>query len=191
MTRRAAIRNIILFILGCFSIELLYKWFSLNAKPDLIFLNEKKTLIAEIAEMIIPRTDTPGAKDAKVEDFIIGMIKFCSDRRTQNIFIGGLKDLEQYSVKKYDRKFTECSQKDKAQIIQHFEDRGVYSINILNKINNKYVGKPFFTEIKELTVQGYCTSEIGATKGMAYILVPVHFQACIPIVKNQLSWATK
>jgi hypothetical protein len=191
MNRRTAIKGTLVVLVGCASADSLYKWFSLNSTPDLAYMEKRKALIAEIAETIIPRTNTPGAKDAKVEDFIVKMIKYCSDKKTQNKFIHGLADLESYSSKEYNHNFIQCTKSQRIQILQHFEEEGSYSIPILNKVNSKFMGMSFFNKMKLLTAQGYCTSEVGATKGLAYDYIPGQYQACIPIAKNQLSWATK
>ena len=49
--------------------------------------------------------------------------------------------------------------------------------------------KPFFQRMKELTVTGYFTSEIGATKALEYLPIPGKFQGCIPLKPNQKAWA--
>jgi hypothetical protein len=153
-------------------------------------LPQKKQLLAELAETIIPRTDTPGAKDAKVEEFIIKMIKEI-DPKTQRNFLAGLGNLEKYTIDKYDHPFTDCTAEQKNAVMKHFEGKAVYSIGILNKISNKLLGIPFFTQLKDLTVEGYCTSQLGTTQGMAYDYIPVKFNALVPLQKNQKAWATK
>jgi hypothetical protein len=191
MNRRKAIKNLIIFgSIGITSVSI-YEWQIFNSPIDLNVLKKKKETIAELAELIIPRTDTPGAKDAKVEEYILKMIEFCTDVKTQNKFLTGLTDVEKYAVNNYNQVFIKCSNADKTSILKHFEEKSYYSINILNKANNKFLGKPFFACLKELTIYGYCTSQLGATKGLAYDFVPGSYQACIPLNKNQRSWATK
>ncbi|WP_316820137.1 gluconate 2-dehydrogenase subunit 3 family protein [Pedobacter gandavensis] len=148
-------------------------------------------LIAELAEVIIPRTNTPGAKDAMVEVFIVDMIKSCSDLKTQNNFINGLTELKKYTSDHYNTSYSKCSLSDKVLILKFFEDKATYHYNILNKIDRKLLGQPFFTKLKELTIEGYCSSKIGATEGLAYDYIPHNFQCCIPLTKDQRSWATK
>ncbi|WP_316839587.1 gluconate 2-dehydrogenase subunit 3 family protein [Pedobacter gandavensis] len=191
MNRRTLIKGIAVFSsLGISSFSL-YKWFSLSAKPDHRTLHDMQGLIAELAEVIIPRTDTPGAKDAMVEVFIVDMIESCTDIKTQNNFIYGLNDLKDYTLSNYNTSFSDCSINDKIAILKHFEKKSTYHYHILNKIDRKFLGQPFFVKLKELTIEGYCISKIGATKGLEYDYIPHNFQACIPLTKNQRSWATK
>lgn len=191
MNRRSSLKGIAAFIgLGAASFSL-YKWHRFQQVPDLTDLYLKKTLIAEIAEVIIPATDTPGAKDAQVADFILNMVLYCSDAKSQNIFINGINDLEAYTADRYAKTFMECSKAEQIDICSYFEYHSSYSLGILNKINYRFIGKPFFTRFKELTVEGYCTSEIGATAGLAYDYIPVTYEGCLPLSANQKSWATK
>ncbi|OKS86859.1 gluconate 2-dehydrogenase subunit 3 family protein [Mucilaginibacter polytrichastri] len=190
MNRKKAIQSLLaLAAVGVSSVSV-YKWASDGNAVSIDALPQKKQLIADLADTIIPRTDTPGAKDAHVEDFIIKMIKEI-DPKTQRHFLAGLGSLEKYTIDKYDHPFTECTPQQKIAVLKHFEDKATYSIGILNKINNKFLGTPFFNKLKDLTVEGYCTSQLGATQGMAYDYVPVKFVACIPLQKNQKAWATK
>jgi hypothetical protein len=45
--------------------------------------------------------------------------------------------------------------------------------------------------LKELTVLGYCTSETGATRAMAYEKVPGEYRGCIDLKPGQKAWATR
>lgn len=191
MDRRTSLKSlVVLMSIGVSSLSF-YKWLSINSSPDLRFLLQKRLLIAELAEAIIPRTDTPGAKDARVENFIITIIVSCSDVKTQNNFIKGLRNVENFAQKRFNMDFIKCKRDQKIEILNHFEQESRYAYNILNKINNKFLGKTFFSRLKELTVEGYCTSMIGATQGLAYDYIPGTFNGCAPLTKKQRSWATK
>jgi len=191
MDRRRFTKNVLLAgVLGLTSYPI-FKWVSINknVKPDAF--KPYTTLIDELTETIIPRTTTPGAKDAKVGGFIIKMLMSCTDNRTQNIFLQGLDDLQQHAYDKYNHSFIECNSAERLATLDHFEKKSNSGFNILHRIENKFIGLPFIVTLKMLTVQGYCTSQIGATKGLAYELIPVHFQSCIPLTPGQKSWATK
>lgn len=191
MDRRTTIKGLIAFVtIGIPSFSF-YKWTVFNSAADVSGLQGKKALLAELAEVIIPRTDTPGAKDAGVENFIILMISDCTEPRTQHNFMAGLDHVEEYALKNYNHKFTACTAAQKNAILTYFEDKSVYKKEILNKINNKLLGVPFFIKLKQLTVEGYCISKTGATMGLAYDYIPSTYQSCIPLTPRQKSWATK
>lgn len=191
ISRRNAFRVMFVLISAMVSYLFIDKWIKIFSLPNISLLHKKKALIAEIAELTIPKTDTPGAKDAKVEDFIIGVIEFCSDIKTQNNFVNGLNRLEAHAIDNYHRPFLSCSHEEKIQILTYFENGSRYRYNILGKISSKFLGRPFIIKFKELAVEGYCTSQLGATKGLAYDYIPVRYEPCVRLQKNQRSWATK
>lgn len=189
MNRRTYIRNMLTVGLLGTSIYSGCGWFVdySNISPEsLIFY---KDLIAELAETIIPATDTPGAKDAKVEDFIIKVILENEDSKTQNSFLSGLRNLQTYSKKKHGKMFQNCSFDDKVSILRHYENKTLKN-RILKKVEIRVFGVSFFDKLKSLTIVGFCTSEVGATQALAYDYIPVCYQACIPLLKEQKSWAT-
>ncbi|MCZ4222996.1 gluconate 2-dehydrogenase subunit 3 family protein [Pedobacter rhodius] len=168
-----------------------YKWYQLHQSVNPRDLLDKELLIAEIAEIIIPQTDTPGAKSANVHKYIMDVIINCTDVKVQNHFIRGLNDFEDYAISSYEKPFLKCSTKEKTSIVQHFADNANYKYAILNKINNKFLGENFFSKFRNLTIEGYCRSKSGATEGLCYDYIPGNYDACIPIKINQKSWATK
>lgn len=191
MNRRTSLKSILtLGFLGISSISI-YKWAGLNKEVTLDNILPFKELISELAETIIPKTETPGAKDASVENYIIRTLLDCHDRLEQNKFVDGLLNLEEYTKNKYKKSFLKCNSTERISILSYFENKETYALPVLNKINNKFLGKPFFTQLKSLTIEGYCQSEIGATQGLAYDYIPGNYEACIPLNHHQKSWATK
>ena len=121
----------------------MYK-FSAWETPDIEYLAGKQATIAELAELIIPRTDTPGAKDAGVDEFIIRMITEGSDKKTQRNFIAGLKGLEQYALNYYEYEFLNCNYKTRCQILGYYETSSgflIYLERSTSKIRAGYIIK--------------------------------------------------
>lgn len=160
-----------------------------NNKGQVESLLFYKSLIAELADIIIPATDTPGAKEAKVEEFIIKVLIEYEDINTQNRFLFGLRDLQGYSKRRYGKIFQNCTLPNKIAILEYYENKS-FTSGILRKIDEGLFGEPFFYTLKTLTVIGFCTSKIGATQALAYDFIPVHYHACIPLKEGQKSWAT-
>jgi hypothetical protein len=190
MDRRKAIFRIILGTAGVAGSTLGYSWWKLYRSPDLGWLEQNPALIGALAETIIPRTDSPGAKDAEVESFIIKMIRDCTPRKEQNNFLDGLKDLQEFSRQKYGLVYQDCSEAQQHQILGHFEQKAVPLHGKAGKALLRLTGRPFFRILKDYTVEGYCTSQPGATKGLAYLYIPGKFEGCIPLQKDQKAWAT-
>jgi hypothetical protein len=155
------------------------------------FSPEQKNLVSEIAEIIIPRTDTPGAKDAKVGEFIEMMLKDCYAAKDQDSFGKGLKELE-------DKNFLKSTAAEQTDILKAMEKSAKEEMTKASEEKKKYTeaGKeytdasvPFFRLVKELTLLGYFTSEEGATKALEYVPVPGRYDGCIDLKPGQKAWA--
>lgn len=190
MNRRKAIGQIIFGGLGGAALVTGYEWNALTKSADVAYVENSRDLIAALAETIIPATDMPGAKEAGVHDFIIIMIKECTEPKAQNKFIDGLKDLQGYCKSKYRKYYQHCSEEEKQTIFQYFEKKGRSFGGIIGKVQNRFLGKSFMSTLKEYTAEGYCTSEIGATKGLTYVPVPGSYKGCIQLQPGQRAWAT-
>jgi hypothetical protein len=191
MKRRKAIGRILVAGTATMASVGGYEWYSLAKNPDREYLVSKKNLIADIAETIIPATNTPGAREAGAIDYIMRFLTECTDTKNLNRFVDGLKDFEQYCHSKFNRDFSLCSQLEKEQVLSHFEAKSSQSHTLFEKVKDKYTGIPFFHTLKKYAVHGYCISEKGASIGMNYIAVPGKYLSCIPLEPNQKAWATK
>ena len=147
-------------------------------------------LLAELVEVIIPTTISPGAKESLVHKYIINYMEDCASRKEYNNFINGLNDLQETSVNSFDSVYEECSETQKKQLLENLEESSTYT-GLLLKINNKLRGRSFFNILKTLTIEGYCTSSNGATMHLAYIPVPGRYDAVTKLKVNQKVWATK
>lgn len=190
MNRREAIRNVALLLGTAISASTLSALEGCNPKgPENYALKapETRSLLAEIAETIIPKTDTPGAKEAKVEDFIVTMLNDCYKTTDQQLVLDGLKKIDAASEKQYKKPFIDISAEEKTALLTEIDKERV----AYNKRDNKKEGDPthYFQVLKELTLLGYFTSEAGATKALRYVPVPGKFEGCIPYKKGDKAWA--
>ena len=190
MNRRKAILRISLAGLGIATAGTAYKWWSLVKRPDLDYLRQNKDLIAALAETIIPATTTPGAKDVGTQDFILKMILDCTPRKEQNTFIGGLRDLQDHCLHKFNRPYQDCSAAEQEATLAGAEEKDKPFKGVAGKLESRLLGRSFFAILKDYTVQGYCTSQPGASIGLAYSYIPGSFSGCIPLQPGQKAWAT-
>lgn len=119
------------------------------------------------------------------------MIRDCTDRMSANKFIDGLKDLAQYCRNHFDKPYEQCPASAQQTVLHYFEKKGTPYRGIIGKAQEVYLGRSFFTTLKKYTVEGYCTSQAGATRGLSYLYVPGSFHSCIPLQPGQRSWATR
>lgn len=155
------------------------------------FSAEQKNLVSEVAEIIIPKTDTPGAKDAKVGEFIETMLKDCYSAKDQESFAAGMKELEK-------KDFLKAKPEEQTSILKAMEKSAKEESEKAGAEKKKYTeagkeytdaGVPFFRLVKELTLLGYFTSEDGATKSLEYVAVPGRYDGCIDLKPGQKAWA--
>lgn len=191
MNRRKAIRNFLYAGAGGFFAYSGFQSYKLFKNPDIDLLKKHRALIAELAETIIPKTDTPGAKEAGVGDFIIKMIRDCTIRQSQNNFIDGLNHLADHTDKIYQKPFDRCSSEERVAILSYYENKGAAYSGMIGKVERKVVGDSFFTTLKKLTVLGYCSSEAGATMGLSYDYIPGSYIGKLPLRTAQKAWATQ
>ncbi|HXH98746.1 MAG TPA: gluconate 2-dehydrogenase subunit 3 family protein [Sphingobacteriaceae bacterium] len=211
MERREAMRNVALLLGGTLSASTFSVLFeSCNASEKKgnkeLFTSDQESLITEISDTIIPDTSTPGAKAAGVGPFIAMMIKECYIEETQDIFTKGLEEVQQLSKSKFDNDFVSLSGEERNKVLREIADNTIKfkaedkkkeeaekdknTTVAKNKGTEKKNNKTYFFQlIRELTLLGYFTSEIGATKALAYLPVPGKFVGCVDLKPGQKTWA--
>ncbi len=173
--RRAALERLSLMVGGTLSTQITSALMGqiLNEGASVAVDETRKALLAELADVIIPTTDTPGAKAAGVEEFIIRVMRDCYVLEDQETFYRGLEQIDAASEKANGKKFIDLDPEQRVGIVQD-----------ATKTN-----KAFFKQMKELTVTGYFISEIGATQALEYLPIPGKFEGDVPMQPGQKAWA--
>ena len=168
-----------LFLSGCTSADK-----KIGQSVD--FTADDLAYLDEIAETIIPATDTPGAKDAKVGQFMGVMVKDCYKPNEQKVFLEGMNKLNEASKKKFNGNgFMKITPEQRKELLNELDkEQKAYA-----KDKKKDADPHYFTLMKQLTLLGYFTSEPGATKALRYVPVPGRFEACMPYKKGDKAWA--
>jgi gluconate 2-dehydrogenase gamma chain len=158
----------------------------LNYKP-VFFTEDQARLVSELSDVILPKTDTPGAKEVGVPNFIDKMLKECYKQEDQERFLAGLTAFDEEAKKTYGDSFIYCEPEDQLALVKKANEDVVK-----DKKENPTGKRPFFYMAKELTMLGYFNSEVGATKVLQYEAVPGAYKGCIPLSEagNGKTWAT-
>lgn len=163
------------------------------AKPNIdwkpVFLTEDQgILVSQVAEIIIPKTDTPGAKDTGVPGFIDLMLKDAYSKEDQDHYLASLKAFDEDANKEYGDPFIELDPEQQAAFVKKTHDAAVEA----EKNTKPAPKRPFILMTKELTMLGFFTSEAGATQVLQYVPVPGSYKGCIPLSEagNGKTWAT-
>lgn len=149
------------------------------------FSQDDIAYLDEIAETIIPATNTPGAKAAKVGAFMTVMVKDCYDENDQRSFREGMDKINEASDKKFDKAFMQLTPQQRHELLVQIDsEQKEHTKNKKEKDANHY-----FRLMKELTLLGYFTSEPGATQALRYVESPGKYEGCIPYTKGEKAWA--
>jgi len=183
-----------------------------------LFTEDQQKLITEVADIIIPTTSSPGAKAAGVGPFIAMMLKDCYPEEAQKVFVKGLEDLEQQARDGYKKTFIELTVPQRQELLGKLRDATVAAtkvekekleelekqktdpekaksqtentgtISILPKDKPKMEPR-FFSIIRDLTLLGYFTSEIGATQAYSFVEIPGRYDGCVDLKPGQKVWS--
>lgn len=163
-----------------------------TAKTGLVFSAEDIAFLNEVGEVIIPATKTPGAKEANVGAFMSVMVRDCYDEKNQNIFMEGMRKLQFKEAKaKIGKSFMEANSKERHDLISALDKEVQANKEAKKASGDKKTGneKHYFTMMKELTLTGFFTSEVGATKALRYVAIPGRYEGCVPYAKGDKAWA--
>ena len=142
------------------------------------FTAQDIALLDEVADTILPETKTPGAKAAKVGSFMAVMVTDTYDDRQQAIFRDGMQKLNGAGF------MTKSPAERLAFLEQLDREQKTY-------MNTRAQAAPvhYFRQMKELTLFGYFTSEIGCSQAMRYRETPARFDPCVPYTPGETTWA--
>lgn len=164
----------------------------LPLSSDGAFTDQEKAAIELLADMIIPPTDTPGAVDAGVPDFVATIFRDWYTDHERETFLQGLAALDVYCLDRSGSAFRNASDAVRIAALRNQEARasstpppapGPFGVRSAGE------NAPFFTRLKELVVLGYYTSKVGATQELAYVPAPGHFDGAYEFAKVGRQWS--
>ena len=132
---------------------------------------DQEKLMAELAETIIPKTDTPGAKDISAHLFILKMVDDCFNTADQQKFLAGLTAFQATTKKQFNKSFIKCDAAEKKTILTTLEAKQTGDDQLAY----------FYATAKRLTIQSYTNSKFYLTNIQVYKLVPGKYQGCVPV----------
>lgn len=205
MNRRQAIQRVAIIMGGSvIGANLFLKGCTRPASKDVASLFEQTNidLLNELAEAILPRTATPGAKDANVGAFIPVMIRDCYTSVDQNAFLEGLSKIDEISEEGFNKKFKELTAEERLQFVNNLDKKAkdfqrekrkkekARAQDDANDDNLDKLPNHFFTMLKQLTLTGFFTSEVGMTQALRYVKIPGKFDGTYPYKKGDRAFAS-
>lgn len=145
-------------------------------------------LVTTITELIIPETDTPGARAARVNAFIDRMLTdwFKDDERAH--FLSELETVETKAQDAFGKPFLDLTPEEQTELLSAMEEEGLAWMEVLDTGGANPEKPPFFNMIKELTLAGYYTSEIGGSQELRDMPIGV-YRGDVPFEEIGRAWS--
>ncbi len=147
-------------------------------------------LLDEIADTILPRTSTPGAKDAGAGPFMALYVTDCYTPEQQAIFRAGLADID----KRAGGRFTTLAPQARTDLLRGLDAEARKQISVTaaaaGGTHQGPVKPHYFTMFKQLAIFSFFTSQVGATEALQYVAVPGRYDGDMPYVPGTPAWAT-
>ena len=172
----------------------------------------ERELLSEVAECIIPATDTAGARKAGVPSFIEKLLGEWMVPLEREHFLTGLKSVNEVSQKLHEVSFSELNEDSRVGVLERLAAEAEKSEPEVREVpipeswadvlpaenlapstgrpeTVEVRLRPFFAHVKELTMVGYYTSEIGASQELQYLHTPGRYEGCLPLEEVGRTWA--
>ncbi|WP_046658147.1 gluconate 2-dehydrogenase subunit 3 family protein [Lysobacter capsici] len=153
------------------------------------FSDSEVAKLDEIADTILPRTKTPGAKDAGVGLFMAQFVSDCYTPEYQKIFRKGLAEIDHRAG----GDFMSLTPQARTELLRALDaeagkQRGATEV-ATGGANPKSVKLHYFAMIKQLVLFGYFTSKAGATQALRYVAVPGRYDGNLAYEPGTPAWA--
>jgi len=151
-------------------------WSAKTIRPNRDLLSAGQSdLLADIAETIIPTTDTPGAKALNVHQFIQKIVADCSDKATQDTFTKGLVLVDELAQKSFGKLFSDGDATQRTVLLTQLSQ------------STETAQKDFYSMVKNLTIRGYLNSEYVMTNLTHFEFIPGRYYGCVPVLAKATS----
>ena len=148
-----------------------------NATPT-FFNAEQFALLERMVDVMIPKTDTPGALAAGVHHFIDLMLAEWASAERQVRYVQGLQQLESRLRAAGESDFVSASSARQFELLRALDEEA-FADN---------AGDSFFREFKKMVLFAYYSSEAGATVELQYEPMQTDYKACVPIDEIGRAW---
>jgi len=139
-----------------------------------------------MTELILPRTETPGAADVGASDFIDLMLTEWYDEPDRARLLDGLADVDKRTYALFGKNFVECSPDQQADTLTAL---GVKMVEEADRVRDQGrrrsrgsgPDESFYSMLRHLTLTAYYTSEAGATAELNFEVIPDRYDGCAEV----------
>jgi hypothetical protein len=190
MDRRQALHQLTLLVGGVISAPAMTAIMSgcraESPTPDWtpsVLTAQQRELLELLVDGIIPPTGTPGAKDAGVAAFIDTLLDRWVDADERDRFLRGLETVDEEANAAHGVAFRDASAEQQAAVLTNLDQQAAQARA------ERASPLPFFAVLKEWTLVGYYTSEVGATQELQWLAAPGRYDGDLPLEEVGPTWA--
>lgn len=137
---------------------------------------DEEALLAELAAVMIPATDTPGAREVGAHLFAIVMVDDCMSKEEQQKYLQGMRSFDDQVRSVTGKSFSGATAEERVKILTRFEEN-------LAEADEETRG--FYQRTKGYIIQGYTSSQHFLTKVKPFELVPgPNYNGCAPVTSD-------
>lgn len=177
ITRRVAIRNLLIVTAGVAFLPSCFQEKTSISLKNLDINADHENILASLTDAIIPKTDTPGAKDIAAHLFTLKMVDDCYGKEEQKNFMLGFEEFNKMVERKYNNSFSKLKPQQQEELLSQLEK----GTDIPEAI------KSFYSSTKRLTILGYTTSKYYLTEVKNFSLIPGKYEGSVPVTSLKAS----
>ncbi len=154
------------------------------------FTPEQAAVVSEICETILPKTETPGAKDLKVDIFVDLMINETLGEADQKHVREGYEKFVATCDEMFGKSFTKLSEEERKEVLTRVEkESNTFNPSVWGSPLGEQAPVDFYRRVKQFTLVGYYTSEYIGKNVLVYDPIPGEQKGCIPLSDVGNAWS--
>lgn len=175
MNRRSALRGIVTVSGVAVSLPLMGSLAGCSSGPN-ASLSGRMELIDMVSNLIIPQTDTPGARASGVPAYIEAVFTDHFTDEQQRDFVTGLDVFDELASASGAENFVNAA-----------EDIQKAVLTGLDEGPDDQSGHAIWRQLRDITIFGFYTSE-QATQELSFEETPGRYEACLPLEEVGRAW---
>ena len=113
------------------------------------------------------------------------MVTDCYKEKDQKIFAEGITEIDNSANHMFGKGFMNITPAQRTSLISQVNKE----LKAYNDSKKEDDPNHYFGMMKQLTLLGYFSSEIGATQALRYVAIPGKYEGCVPYKKGDKAWA--
>lgn len=161
----------------------------INWQPAFVS-SEQAELLAALVDTILPKTETPGGLEVKVDMFMDSVFSQLYDEEGQKSIIAEMTAFDEKCRAKFGNRFSELTVTQRQETLQAEEaSNAKFNGGVWGTAVGKQAPVGFYRSMKSLALWGYFSSEEIGREVLNYDPVPGDYQGCVPLADIGNQWS--